>query len=330
MDGSQGCAAQRVLITGAAGYIGISLSACLGARGWDVTGLTRPGSTSPALSDGHTINVEADIRDPDAWLKTAKGIDVIIHLAAQTSTYVANDDPLADETANVRPMIQLLETCRRQGWKPFIALASTVTVVGLPVQLPVCEDHIYQPVTTYDLHKWMAEEYLKMYCRLDYARGTTLRLANVYGPGPRSSAADRGVLNASIRKALAGQPLMVYGSGESLRDYVYVDDVVNAFVAALEHQQSVNGRHWIVASGLGITILEAFQLVADRVARRTGLRVPVEHIDPPTDLSPIEKRRFVADVSAFSRATNWRPTVALQDGIDETIDAFMKESGTIR
>jgi nucleoside-diphosphate-sugar epimerase len=317
---------RSVLITGGVGYIGTGLTACLVKHGWDISCTVRAGSALTFLSGGRAAQVQADVCDPDVWLKTAQGMDAIIHLAGQTSTYVANEDPVGDEAINVRPMIRLLETCRRQGWRPFIVFASTVTVIGLPEQLPVQEDHMYQPITVYDLHKLMAEEYLKMYCRLGYVRGATLRLANVYGPGRRSSGADRGILNAMIRKALAGQPLTVYGNGEWMRDYIYIDDVVNAFTAALEHQQAVNGRHWIIASGQGCTIREAFHLVAERVARRTGVRVPVEHVDLPGDLSPIEKRNFVADIGEFFKASGWRPTVGLKEGIDQTIDAFIKET----
>ena len=320
---------RRALITGGAGYIGTSLAANLVTGGWEVTRLARRGTMFPSLSGVRTSNVEADICDPDVWLKTAKNMDVIVHLAAQTSTYITDNDPLADESVNVRPMIQLLETCRKENWRPFIVLASTVTVIGLSQQMPVREDHSYQPLTVYDLHKWMAEQYLKMYCRLGYARGTTLRLANVYGPGPTSRRTDRGVLNKMIRDALAGRPLTLYGTGEWLRDYIHVDDVVEAFIVALNHPDAVAGRHWIIATGESWRMRDAFALIADRVAHRTGLRVPVEHVDPPAELSPIEERNFVADISGFSAATGWRPRVTLKEGIDQTIEAFMSEKAAV-
>jgi len=320
---------RRALITGGVGYIGTGLASRLITRGWDVTRLVRPGTVLHSSLSVETSDIEADICDPDVWSKTFQQVDAIVHLAAQTSMYTAAEDPLADETANIRPMIQLLETCRKGEWRPFIVLASTVTVIGLPQQMPVRESHSYQPLTVYDLHKWMVEEYLKMYCRLGYARGTTLRLANVYGPGPISRRSDRGVLNKMIRNALAGRPLTLYGTGEWLRDYIHVDDVVEAFIVALNHPDAVAGRHWIIASGESWKMHDAFALIADRVAHRTGLRVPVEHVDPPAELSPIEQRNFVADISGFSAATGWQPRVSLKEGIDQTIEAFMSEKAAV-
>jgi nucleoside-diphosphate-sugar epimerase len=132
-----------------------------------------------------------------------------------------------------------------------------------------------------------------------------------------------------IRNALAGRPLTLYGTGECLRDYVYVDDAVRAFVAAMDHPDAVNGRHWIIASGESWKICDAFNLIADRVAHRTGFRVPVEYVDAPGEQSPIEERNFVADISGFSAATGWQPKVRLKDGIDRTINAFMTEKAAV-
>lgn len=275
--------------------------------------------------DPRVSTVIGDVENESTWHRYACGVPCIVHLAAQTSAYVADSDPLADEAANVRPMMKLLEVCRHQHWKPFILFASTVTVAGLPKELPVAENCAHEPVTVYDLHKLMAEEYLELYVRLGHVRGATLRLANVYGPGPKSNRPDRGILNVMIRKALAGEPLTVYGHGGWVRDYIYIDDVVTGFERALDCANAVNGRHWIIGSGVGTTVSEAFHLVAERVEARTGRRVPVQHVEPPAGLSPIESRNFVADVRGFSVATGWQPAVALQEGIDRTIDAILSE-----
>src|SRR6185503_293003 len=143
---------------------------------------------------------------------------------------------------------RLLEASRHTENKPFIVFASTVTVVGITQPQPTNEAQECLPVTIYDLHKLIAEQYLEAYCRLNQAHGTTLRLANVYGPGSSAVVEDRGILNKMMRRALNEESLTMFGSGEWYRDYVYIDDVLAAISAALHHQIETNGRHWIVGS----------------------------------------------------------------------------------
>jgi nucleoside-diphosphate-sugar epimerase len=266
-----------------------------------------------------------DIRDAGIWPRALEGVDVVFHFAAQTSVPAAHADPDADHAANVLPLLHLLETCRRTGARPIVLSAGTVTQAGTPSHLPVDEDHPDKPSTTYDSHKLMAENHLKYHAREGFVRGASLRLANVYGPGP-SGQPDRGILNTMIRKALAGETLTIYGSGEFLRDYLYVRDASFAFLAAATRIDALNAAHWIVGTGRGHTLADAFHLVARQASRRTGRPVAVEHAQPPAPLSPIDARSFVADSSAFSRAAGWRAQCALAEGIDLTIESFLCES----
>ena len=130
------------------------------------------------------------------------------------------------------------------------------------------------------------------------------------------------MLNRMIKTAIAGGPLTVFGTGEYLRDYVFVEDVVDAFLMAAVHPEQVNRRHFVVASGRGISIRNAFELVAARVERLTGQHVAVTTTEPATPPAPIEQRHFVGDPSRFSAATGWRPSWSLTEGIDRTIEAF--------
>jgi nucleoside-diphosphate-sugar epimerase len=288
--------------------------------------LVRPGrKPRPMAGKAHIQDVEGNISDRAVWEGILEDVNIVFHFAAQTSVYVAAEDPQADLEINVLPMLHLLETCRRRGCQPTVVFAGTVTEVGLPVDLPVNETHPDQPLTVYDLHKCIAESYLKHYVREGVVRGTVLRLANVYGPGPKSSSADRGLLNGMIRKALRGETLTIYGHGKYMRDYVYVEDAAQAFLRAGAKIDPVNGRHFVIGSGKGHTLAEVLNLVADRVALRTGQRVSVIHTAPPTQQSPIEARNFVADTTGFAQATGWTARVSLVEGIDLTIEYCLKE-----
>ena len=318
-------AGKRILISGGAGYLGTSLVNLLKDVNCHIIRLARPGGTRLAPVNGvaQFEDVTGDVRKRATWERTLEGVDMVLHFAARTSAYAANENPLADLDGNVVPMLHLLETCRQQGWRPTVSFASTVTIVGIPTRLPVDETHPDNPITVYDLHKLMAERYLKYYSGQGTVRGVVLRLANVYGPGPKSSNAGRGVLNMMVRKALNGEPLTVYGKGDYLRDYVYVEDVVCAFLMAGANIERVNGQHFVIGSGQGHTLAEAFNLVAELVGLKTGQRVSVTHIEPPTPQSPIEARDFVADTTRLSQATGWQARVLLTEGIDRTIDAFL-------
>ena len=262
-----------------------------------------------------------DIQSCETWQRVLEGVDIVFHLAAQTSLNVAEEDPVADFNANVLPLLHLVETCRREGLCPAVIFAGTVTETGIPIRWPVDETHPDHPLTVYDLHKWMAEQYLKHYVGLGVIRGTVLRLANVYGPGPRSQSRDRGILNQTIAKALRGETLTIYGSGNQLRDYIYVEDAALAFLTAGANLERVNGKHFVIGTGEGHTLAETFHLVADEVRLITGRRVEIEHVEPPAPLTPIETRNFVADSRSFSELTGWIPSTSLREGMVQTIKA---------
>jgi nucleoside-diphosphate-sugar epimerase len=317
---------KKVLITGGAGYLAFGLLQLLSDRSASIVRLVRPGTLlAPSPGDAEVLEVHADIREPTVWDALLEGVDVIFHLAAQTSAAAAEADPVEDLSTNVLPLVSLLEACRRVKSAPTVLFAGTATECGLTDSIPVNETMADQPVTTYDLHKLMAENYLKYYTRQGAVHGATLRLGNVYGPGPRNNTADRGILNLMVRRALGGDALTVYGTGDYLRDYVFVEDVASAFVAAAENIDAVNGGHYLVGSGKGNTVAEAVQLVAERVASRKGVEVDVKHVELPKTLSPIDTRNFVADTGLFQARTGWRARVSLTEGIDRTIRYYTEE-----
>jgi nucleoside-diphosphate-sugar epimerase len=316
---------KRILITGSTGYIATCLVNSLKDTACHIVRLSREGTVfEPILGKAQIEDRTGDIRERAIWEEVLADIDVVIHLAADTS-FAGNEAPFVDLAINLTPMMHLLEVCRLNAYSPTILFAGTVTQVGIPTRLPVDENHPDSPPTVYDLHKLLAEQYLEYYIRQEFVKGATLRLANVYGPGPASSSAARGVLNSMINRAVKRQTLTIYGQGNYMRDFVYIQDVAQAFLQAGANIECINGQHFVIGSSRGYTITEAIHLVVERVAVKTGQRAPVTHIEPPKPMLPIELRNFVADSSRFSQALGWQAHVPLEQGIDLTIDYFLRQ-----
>jgi nucleoside-diphosphate-sugar epimerase len=317
---------KRILITGASGYIAWKLIKQLVKFDCTLICFSRDAKKVEQQKGNASFHfIEGSYQDEVAFEKAVKNIDIIYHLASQTSIYEAEKNPTADYGANVKPIQLLLEVCRKEKTCPIIVFSGTSTQCGMPKKLPVDENVVDDPITTYDFHKLQAERWLKFYTRKGWVRGLSLRLTNVYGPGPKSSNADRGILNMMIRKALQGEDLTLYGKGRNLRDYIYMKDVVGAFLAAGKNISDLNGRHFVIGSGESHTLKEAFSLVAECVKRKTGINVKIVHVDPLNSRSPIDDRNFVSDSSRFRMATGWLPSIQLEEGIDRTINWFLND-----
>jgi nucleoside-diphosphate-sugar epimerase len=313
---------QTVAVTGAGGFLGGRLVDRLAGIDCRVIRLGRsslPPISAPAVA--RVTDVIGDVTEAATWERLVEA-DIIFHFAAQTSAASAAANADADFRQNVAPIRRLVGACRRARRRPRVLFAGTVTAAGIPSRLPVNEDAPDDPITIYDRHKLMAENELKAAARDGAISAATLRLANVYGPGTHARAGDRDVLNRMIAAAMRGESLTVYGTGEYVRDYVFVDDIVEAFLLAAAHRERVGGRHFVVGSGCGTTIREAFELIAARVRQLTGQTVRVAVAEEATALSPIERRNFVADPARFCAATGWRPAWTLSAGVDRTIEAF--------
>lgn len=301
----------NILITGASGLIGTALLERLGCSdNFVICQSRRRNADRPGIRW-----IKHDLVR-DLWESLSlPHIDVIYHLAGQTSTYVARQDPIADLAANVSSLLNLLGHFRKQQSPPFVVLAGTVTQAGLVDQLPISEAVPDQPMTFYDISKLAAEMYLGQYVREGWIRGCTLRLSNVYGRNKAGQQQDRGVIDKIFSRAMSGKSITIYGDGGYVRDYVFIDDVISAFVLAPEHAEQTNGRTFCIGTGKGITLKDAFLKVVSMAASVTGKHVDCEHVPPPEGLSAIEFRNAVIDSSAFRQATGWAPRYDFDSGL---------------
>jgi UDP-glucose 4-epimerase len=318
-------AGKRVLITGANGYIGTVILGLLKDADCGVRGLVPPELVSleaslQAIGPSSLEIAGADIRTVEDYIPFVEGFDLVIHLAAQTSHYEANERPREDFALNVAPVLRLLEACRTQKRPPRVVFASSATVVGLPQALPVTEDAFCRPITMYDIHKLCAEEYLRFFAREHGVPSCSLRLANVYGESPTATKTSRGVVNQMARRALAGEDLTVFGSGAWLRDYVHLSDVAEAFLAAGSLPESeLGGRSFNVCTGTGTAFRDVLAMLRDAAEKMSGRRSNIVHVDKV--LSPIDERSYVGSHDALTRACGWTPQIDLATGLGRLLDA---------
>lgn len=310
----------KVLVTGASGLIGTALVERLLAEGNVVVCQSR--AAHPDTEHIKWIQHDFCMDSPEHFSIT--DIDVAYHLAGQTSVYHAKQDPVADLSSNVVAFLNLLEFCREQPRPPFVVFVGTATEVGLTDQLPIRENLPDRPITFYDISKLTAERYLHQYIREGWLSGCSLRLANVFGRSQSGQQKDRGIIDKVFRQAIAGQNIMVYGSGDYLRDYIFIDDVVSALILAPKKATRTNGRNFYIGSGQGIPLKEAFSKVIELVRDLTGITVEVDHVPRPIGLSDIDFRSAVIDYSAYKEATGWTPHFDFSSGLDAAYRGYRR------
>lgn len=311
---------KHIIVTGGSGYIGSALVQRLAQVHCHITVLTRKKDISIHNSEAKIHICNTDIREEHIWSELLPSADIIFHFAGQTSSKYANEHPEEDYQINVLPIIRLISACQTNNFRPDIIFAGTSTQTGLTKEFPVNESRQDQPITVYDINKLTAEKYLLYYSNILNGKAVSLRLTNIYGPGTNTGQKDRGILNLMVNKALHKEHLTLYGDGNYVRDYIYIDDTVEAFLTAAIQIDKLKGKYYIIGSGKGHTIKEMMELISNTVASK----IMIKSVPFPKDISPIEYRNFVADVSAFQNITGWSAETDLKEGIAKTVQYFMK------
>jgi nucleoside-diphosphate-sugar epimerase len=325
LDAYQG---RTILITGGRGYIGSALTQSLAEINCKLILFDQ----SPADAwrpEDHTAEVilrRGDVSARRFWDDAIAGVDYIFHLAAKEYFYRSEYDPERDFRFNALPILRLLEVCRLQTYRPKIVFASSANLFGLVNTLPVKEDTHDNPLTMWAVHKLAAENYLRLYAQLFGIQSIVLRLANVYGPTVRWSVYDRVVINKMIAKALYGEDLVTYANRRCVRDYVFLDDVVLAFMLAGVDCGSTPSPIYVIGSGDGNSIADVWQMIADCVKAHNGKNVAIR-FDDSLMIEPLELRNFVADTERFQNATGWKPQTGLAQGIEITVRTILSMLG---
>ncbi len=311
-----------VLVTGGMGFIGSTLARRLVALGARVTVLDNlnPGQGGNSTNlDGVQKAIEILIGDQaDAELVggLVRGQAVVFNLCGRGAHADSMRDPFGDLYANGTAQLTLLEAVRQHNPNARVVFAGTRSQYGRTVRLPVSEDHPQVPVDINGAHKVAAERYHLIYHAAHGIRACSLRLTNIYGPRQLMAHGRQGFMNWFMRRAMDGEEILVYGDGAQLRDLLYVDDAVEAFLlAGLE--PAADGRAFNIASGEGVSV----RRLAEATAAAAG-RGSVRMVEYPTDQRPIEVGDYVANITAARHTLGWEPRVPLEDGLSRTIAYF--------
>lgn len=301
----------NILVTGASGFIGSALVDRLIEEGHSIIALSRRQRDDV---EGITwINFDMS---RDDWNKLKlPTVQVVFHLAGQTSVYRARENPLEDFNVNVLGVVRMLDYFCNLSSPPYVILAGTVTQAGIVDHLPISEHSPDKPITFYDVGKLTAELYLKQYVGDGLLRGCVFRLTNVFGKGSQITGPGRSILDFVFNTALSGRDVQIYGTGDNLRDYIHISDVVSAFLKVLQFFDSLNGNMYYLGTGVGTTVAQAFGIAVDVAFQISGKKVKIEYVSIPPRLSNIEFRNTVVDISPYINVTGWVPLISIESGL---------------
>lgn len=306
---------KTILITGAGGYIAGRLLDLLSVSNCKIIAVTQ----KKLKKSSNISKVTGDISKKNFWCEVIKEVDVVVHLAGNTSLKYAELDPVGSLQSTILPILGLIEASQINRKVPKVIFSSTATVYGLTTMMPQSEIGPINPITIYDLHKYFAEQQLLLASNRGDIEVICLRLSNVYGPSENiNSAQDRGILTRVALNALNGEPIKLYGGGEFLRDYIFIDDVVRAMMMIAVSNKTLP-KVMNLSSGTSKRVCDVFKLIADKVQEITGKSVTMDSTDFPPEFSPIELRNYVANIDVIKAELGWSPQVTIEAGIDQLI-----------
>ena len=308
LSNSLSLAGRNCLVLGAGGFIGTNLCHRLAGSGATVLGFGR-NRREDTFAGARIEWRQGEFRDSSTLARAVEGQHVVFHLISGSTPESSNHDPAGDIESNVLTTLRLLDLCRSEGVERVVFASSGGTVYGVPQTVPIAETAHTDPICSYGIGKLAIEKYLGLYKHLHGLDSVVLRIANPYGPF-QSARRRQGVVAAMIRQALDKKGFEIWGNGEVVRDFLHIDDVVNAMMAAAGYAGPA--RVMNVGSGMGLSI----NRIADDIEALIGRAVPRTYLPArPADV-PVN----VLDIALIQRELGWKPRISWQDGLARTLE----------
>ena len=318
---------KNVLITGGLGFIGSQLAARLVTLRANVTLVD---SLIPEYG-GNLANIEpikdqvqvniADVRDEHSMDYLVRERDFLFNLAGQTSHADSMTNPYTDLDINCRAQLSILEACRKHNQKIKLVFASTRQIYGKPDYLPVDEQHLLHPTDVNGINKMAGEWYHILYNNVYGIRSVSLRLTNTYGPCMRVKDARQTFLGIWIKKLIDGQPIDVFGDGKQLRDFNYVDDVVDVMLLSAA-DEAANGQIYNLGSDEVVSLADLAQMMVEVNAASGGSAGEFRIVPFPPERKAIDIGDYYANYYKAKHMLGWQPRIKLREGIRRSLEYY--------
>lgn len=315
---------KKVLVTGGLGFIGSNLCIKLVELGADVlvvdNMLPRQGGNMfniTPIKEKIRINI-SDIRNPVSMNHLVKNRDYVFHLAGQVNHVDSVKNPLQDLSINVEGTLVFMEALRNNNRDAKVIFTGTRGEYGTSLQLPVAENHSINPIGIYAITNFAAERIVLSYHNLHKIKSVCLRITNTYGPRHQMKHDEYGVFNWFIRKAIDDETIPLFGNGKILRDFLYVDDVVEALLMTALSENAY-GEVFNVGSGIPLNFIDLansiIKIAGSGKTNFTGFTAERKALEPGD---------YYADISKIKKIVGWHPKTRLSSGIKKTIQFYKK------
>lgn len=298
---------RSVLVTGGCGFIGTNLVNRLVREGLEVKVLD-VAATEGLVDERGVAYIKGDMSSRDFLAAAIEGVGLVYHLAWSTIPKTSNEDPVFDVTSNLAGTLKLMDACVGAGVGKVVFLSSGGTVYGAPGKVPIPEDSPLEPINSYGINKLATEKYMELYRRmhgLDYA---VIRPSNPFGPH-QNPLGQVGTIAVFMYRMLAGKQIRIWGDGSVVRDYIYIDDLVDGLVLAGRDSdtEAARKRLFNMGSGEGTSLLELIDMISAATGKKPDVAFePGRVFDVPVN---------VLDNSRAKAVLGWSPATPLKKGV---------------
>lgn len=304
---------RNVLVLGGDGFIGLNITRALYQLKANTTVLSR---REASRAEKYAQVIHGDFCDPQVSEQLLTDQSIIFDCIGTTSAEKSNQDPVSSLDLECRPHLRFIQACANRIEQPLIVFLSSRLVYGRPIYLPVDEQHPLNPTSIYAAHKITVENYLRVFENSHGLRHCIFRVSNPYGPYQPLESKGYGIINHFIHLAAVGDTVRLFGDGSQIRDYIYIDDLINQLLQAAM-TESCEGKTFNIGGPLHIPIAEA----AARITQLSG-DTPLKFVPWPDNSKMIETGDYYANCDKLNQALNFSALTDFDLGIKRTLDYY--------